>query len=113
MILNIGIDIEQVSRFKNQSARLMSKIFSAKELKHINKSDLQRIAGIFSAKEAVIKASNPIEKLNFRNIEILHRKDGFPFVQVKNARKVTSKDLKISISHSKDYAVAAAVLMKR
>ena len=74
---------------------------------------MRRIAGIFSAKEAVIKACNPVEKLNFRNIGVFHNKYGSPYVSLRGCKKLSSKDLKISISHSKEYAVAAAILVRR
>ncbi len=112
MILNIGIDIEKISRFKGKSKSLLARILTGRELKSLKNKNSQTIAGIFCAKEAIIKACSIIEKINFNDIEIFHKKNGMPFVKIKNLKKISSKDLKISISHSKDYAVAAAVLLK-
>ena len=56
MMLNIGIDIEEVSRFKKKDITLLKKILSKDELRNIKKFNPMRIAGIFSAKEAIIKA---------------------------------------------------------
>ena len=110
-MFNIGIDIEQVSRFKKKDIALLKKILSKDEMRYIKKFDPRRIAGIFSAKEAVIKACNPIKKLQFNNIEIFHNKDGSPYAVLRKCKNISSKDLKISISHSKGYAVAAAILL--
>jgi phosphopantetheine--protein transferase-like protein len=110
MPYNIGIDIEQVSRFKTKDIRVLKKIFSKNELKKIKNASPERIAGLFSAKESVIKACNPVKKLHISNIEIAHNKDGSPYAILKECQTLDSKDLKISISHSKGYVVAAAIL---
>ena len=109
MYFNIGIDIEQVSRFKKRDNRLFEKIFSKKELKKMKNYNAQHLAGIFSAKEAIIKACNPIEKLKLKEIEVFNRKEGHPHAIIKS-KAIRARDLKISISHSKDYAVAFAIL---
>lgn len=109
MHLNIGVDIEQVHRFKKKDRRLFQKIFSDKELKRIKNYNAQHIAGIFCAKEAIIKACSPIKKLQLKDIGILHRKDGSPYAVIKS-KAIRAKSIRISVSHSKDYAVAFAIL---
>ena len=113
MIFNTGIDIEKVSKFKKKNKKLFGKIFSKNELKNIKNHSAQHIAGLFCAKEAVIKACSPLEKLGFKDIEILHKKNGEPYAMIKKSKKIKIKDLKISISHSNEYAIAAAILLKR
>ena len=112
MILNIGVDIEQASRFRKINKNFLLRFFSKNEIGKIKITDSGRIAGIFCAKEAVIKACTPIEKLHFENIEILHREDNSPYALIKKSKKIKSGDIRLSISHSKDYAVAAAILIK-
>ncbi|MBI3034745.1 4'-phosphopantetheinyl transferase superfamily protein [Candidatus Woesearchaeota archaeon] len=109
MNLSVGVDIEQVARFRKKNKRLFQKIFSKKELKSMKSCNAQHLAGIFCAKEAVIKACNPMEKLQLRSIEIFSRKDGQPYAVIKS-RLVKARNLRISISHSKDYAVAFAIV---
>ena len=109
MHLNIGIDIEQVGRFKNKGKRLLEKIFSKKELKMMKSHNAHHLTGIFCAKEAVIKACNPVKKLQLKDIGIFHRRDGSPYAVIKS-NPMIARNLKISISHSKDYAVAVAIL---
>lgn len=108
-MLSTGIDIQHVADFDIGNIALMEKIFTGNELKNLKKNNNPHIAGLFSAKEAVIKACSPLNKLQFKDIEILHKKDGSPYAIIKNHREISSK-LKISISHSKDYAVAIAVV---
>ena len=108
-MLNIGIDVQELSKFDKANNRLLKKIFTSKELKNLENNGKQHICGLFSAKEAVIKACNPFKKLHFKDIEILHNKDGSPYAAVRKHKRINSKNLKISISHSKDYAVAVAI----
>ena len=112
MSLNIGVDIEQVSRFKKKDNRLFEKIFSEKELKRLKNYNAQHLAGIFSAKEAIIKVCNPKEKLQLKDIEIYNRRDGNPYAVIKS-RVIKARNLRISISHSGDYAVAFAILLAK
>jgi len=88
---------------------LFEKIFTKNELKKIKTKSPQHIAGIFSAKEAIIKAYNPLKKLHFKDIEIFNNKDGSPYSIIKSR---IVKDLKISISHTKNHAIAAAILLR-
>lgn len=113
MIFNIGIDIEKVSRFKEKNKKLFEKIFSEKELKNMKYHNAQHLAGLFCAKESIIKACSPMEKLQLRDIEILHDKNGMPYAVIRKSMRINKRNLKISISHSNECAVAAAILMKR
>ena len=111
MTINIGVDIEDISRFKSKSSRLLKKFLTAKELKKLKKYSPQRIAGIFCAKEAIIKAYSDIEKLHFKNIEIFHRKGGAPYANIRGSRKIVPGSVSISISHTKAYAAAVALVV--
>ena len=109
-MLNIGIDIQELSKFDKANVNLLKKIFTGKELKNLKNRGKHHICGLFSAKEAVIKAYGPFKKLYFWDIEVLHNKNGSPYAVIKKHKRAGSKSLKISISHSKDYAVAVAVV---
>lgn len=111
-IWSIGIDIEEVKRFrklpyKSKSA-FYKKIFTDQEIKYcLAKSDsYQHFAGKFTAKEAVSKALNQ-SVYKAKSIEILNNKDGSPIVKCKKLN-VKCKIL-VSVSHTKDYAVALAL----
>ncbi|MFA6941693.1 MAG: holo-ACP synthase, partial [Clostridiaceae bacterium] len=74
------------------------------------------LAGKFSAKEAVSKAlGTGIRGFSFKDIEILKDNPGKPYVILKNnAEKLASSfgnySISISISHSRENAVAVAIL---
>jgi len=98
----IGIDLVFVPEFQNQldigGSDFMQKAFNATEIKDHN---TEHLAGIWAAKEAVIKAAaNAPKKLT--DIIITQDKNGKP------SAKVASEKYAISISHHGDYAVAIA-----
>ena len=61
--------------------------------------------------------STHLSKINkpliFKDIEILNRKDGSPYVNINNAMIASISDLNISISHIKKYATAVAINVYR
>ena len=80
-------------------------------------SDLapQTIAGNFVAKEAISKSLGlGIRGYDFKDIEILRDKLGKPIVKThNNLEKICESynvlEIKVSISHGKDYAIANAM----
>lgn len=104
--MDIGVDIVEVKRFKKikrNDYSNWSRVFSAKEWSYVfaTANAAERLAGIFAAKEAVMKATGQVGPQNFRQFEITHGKGGEP--------KVSKKGLYISVSHTKDLAIAVAM----
>lgn len=105
MPAGIGIDIERTDRFpvvedyRSDQFYLMN--FSQREIAYaiIQPSPVQTFAGLFAAKEAVIKADAAFRSLPFNEIEIQHNKEGKPFFD----------GIGLSISHTGEMAVAVAV----
>lgn len=79
---------------------------------------LQRIAGRFAAKEAILKVlGRGIDEVELVDIEILNDSFGKPIVYLQNSalhywRQIGFSQLDVSISHHKDYAVGMAVAIK-
>jgi holo-[acyl-carrier protein] synthase len=110
----IGIDIEDISRFKNlfiNKNKLLKKMFNESEWNYAlaKANPPQTLTGIWCAKEAVLKALYPDYKVFIKDITIKHKDTGEPFT-VLNFNEVKTTSIKISISHSKDYATAVAIL---
>jgi phosphopantetheine--protein transferase-like protein len=107
----IGIDLVEIKRFakikKSDFAR-WQKFFSEHEWQYAfgSKKSAERLAGIFSAKEAVMKALGGKYAGRFDLIEIMHGKSGYPFVRIKKS----TKKIFLSISHERKYAVAIATI---
>ncbi len=123
MVIGIGIDIIEIDRVKESvdkfGEHFLQKIYTEKELDYcLNKTDkYQHLAARFAAKEAVYKAlsSGWNENIGWKNIEITNLPNGMPVVALNGNVKsflTNQKNLKISISHSRDYVAAVAIIYK-
>ena len=122
MILGIGNDIIEIERIEKAILRegFKNKVYTQKELKNIEKrgNRVETYAGIFSAKEAISKAiGTGVREFFLTDLEILNDDLGKPYVIVSEKLDKIIKDKKedyqieISISHSKKYAIAMAIIM--
>jgi len=125
MIIGTGVDIVEISRIKNAAKRwkrtFLKKIFTDKELEYSNEkiSSYQHLAARFAAKEAVLKAlgSGLTSRMEWKDIEIWNEESGKPNVRLSGevervSKKLNVKDILISMSHTRTYAVANAILVK-
>ena len=119
-ILDIGIDIIEIDRIKNSLSKrgdFLKKLFTDKEIELFESKGYkaETIAGNFAAKEAISKSLGlGIRGYNFKDIEILRDDLGKPIVNTYNNLEKICIDynisqIKVSISHGKDYAVANAI----
>ncbi|MPM54920.1 Holo-[acyl-carrier-protein] synthase [bioreactor metagenome] len=119
-ILDIGIDIVEIGRIRqyiNKNENFLKKLFTENEIELFkSKGDApQTIAGNFAAKEAISKSLGlGIRGYDLKDIEILRDKMGKPIVITHNnlekiCRKHNVLEIKVSISHGQDYAIANAV----
>ena len=119
-ILDIGIDIVEIYRIKdliNNNPRFLEKIFTEDEIKYFESKGFkyETIAGNFAAKEAISKSiGTGIRKFNFKDIEVIRDEIGKPIVKTyNNLRRICIDynvlEIKVSISHGRDYAVANAI----
>lgn len=123
MIIGIGIDIIEIDRVKKSvekfGERFLNKIYTQKELEYClkKKYKYQHLAARFAAKEAVYKAlaTGWNEDVSWHNIEISNEPNGMPIVTLHGKLKKflqKGKDLKISMSHSRDYVTCMAIIYK-
>lgn len=117
MIIGTGVDITEVKRLRLAVEKwgngFLNRVFTKQELEAANKriSMYQYLAGRFAAKEAVFKALGN-KNLNFKEVEILNDKEGKPHCVVSNGR-AKNKEVYVSISHVKNYAVASAIITQK
>jgi phosphopantetheine--protein transferase-like protein len=108
MAKGVGVDIESVKRIglACKSERFLKRWFSEAERRYcLAKSQPHlSLAGRFCAKEAVVKAL--AGKVTIEDVEILNCSSGEPEVRIKKKKR---KDVKVSISHTEEYAVAFAL----
>ena len=110
--VKIGCDVVHIKRFgqstRNGGEKFLDKIFLPAEL--ANSTKLETRAGIFAAKEAIIKALNFLKAGDWQRIEIIKDKNGRPEIKFDKLNKeIISRD--ISISHDGEYAIAFVVFI--
>ncbi|AXN39248.1 holo-ACP synthase [Peribacillus butanolivorans] len=114
MIKGIGVDITELDRMETlikRQPRFKNRILTDKEILIFEKLNGRRrieyFAGRFAAKEAFSKAyGTGIGKhLSFLDIEVITDEKGKPLIS-----KPFSEGVHLSISHSRDYAVAQVVI---
>lgn len=111
--MNVGIDIIEIRRFRdkplnNKNASFYHSIFTKSELQYCMKySDpYPHIAGIFAAKESIIKCL--IEPIKMVEMEVRHNRDGKPIILI-HSRKKRHVHARISITHTGSIAIAVAI----
>ena len=117
--LGVGVDIESISRFvkvnQTKDHLFLDKIYTDEELNYCfsKKNPAQHLAARFAGKEAVIKALNCMEYpfSDFKKIEISNNEEGVPKVRI-NQPDFKKINLKISLSHCEDKAIAFVVAEK-
>lgn len=112
----IGCDIEKICRFEDKlnNSFFLNEIFTINEQQYcLSKAKpAQHLAARFCGKEAVVKALHGlnIRNIYYKDIEIINNSDGVP--QVSIIKLSVPIQIKISLSHCKDYATAYAMAIK-
>ena len=123
MILGIGIDIIEVMRIQASherfGERFLNRVLHPAEIAYClsHKNPAPFLAVRFAAKEAISKAfgTGIGVQLGWQDMEIRRKESGEPFVVLHGKGKKLfqsrrAKRLLVSLSHTKDYAAATAVL---
>lgn len=115
---HIGVDIIEIARIEKAVARwgdhLLNRVYTESELK-LYRNEPSSLAARFAGKEAVIKAlSSQTTYLSWKEIEILSEPDGKPSLRLhgkaqSQARNLGLDRLDISLSHSKEHAIAFVI----
>lgn len=115
-----GIDLVEIERFRQLKPeiqkRFYRRVFTPAELEHIG-SSFERAAGMFAAKEAVVKALGcGIGPVSWQDVEIDHQADGNPLLCLHNAADKIAANMgiaqwSISISHTRQHATAIAIAL--
>lgn len=113
MIIGIGVDVVQVSRFEQQLHRapaLRQRLFVPAE-RHLN---IRSLAARFAAKEAVAKALGAPAGMNWQDCQVVLDAAGAPKVQAQGsvAAVADSRGIQhwhLSLSHDGDLATAMVV----
>jgi holo-[acyl-carrier protein] synthase len=114
----IGIDIIEIDRIERAMCRFgqrfLRRIYTEPELMICHEKP-HSLAARFAAKEAVMKAlGSGIKGVSWKEIEILAKPSGEPLVRLYGKARVKANslglgELAISLSHSREYAMAFVV----
>lgn len=82
----IGVDIEDIERFKGKSQDFLNRVFTFHELEYCLKFSKpeSHLAARFCAKEAVVKALTAldIEGVSYNEIEVFHNEKQCPQIRI-------------------------------
>jgi holo-[acyl-carrier protein] synthase len=117
----VGIDLADVPRIKkaieHYGDRFLSRVFTPWEIQYcLAKINPElSFAARFAVKEAVFKAIGTgfAEGVKWTSVEVVNDKRGQPQVRLGQAirRHIGSKEIMVSLSHTKEYAMACAILV--
>jgi len=114
----VGIDIIEIPRIAQAISRwqeaFLTRVYTDAELKYCHNA-IPSLAARFAAKEATMKAlGTGMKDLRWQDIEILSNADGAPSLQLhgqalKKSNEVGITELFVTMSHSKQYAIAFVI----
>ncbi|MHC4534959.1 MAG: holo-ACP synthase [Planctomycetota bacterium] len=121
-----GIDLVDCPRIEamieRHGKRFIQRVFTAAEQAYAeaNKNGIEKLAGRFAAKEAVLKLMGTgwRGKIAWTDVEVINNSSGQPEVTLggeveKIAGKLGIKHISISITHTANFAIASAVALAR
>ena len=117
MKLLVGTDIESINRFKkivDFKSNSLKRFFFENEINYaLNKTNSsQSLTGIWCAKESVVKSFSKFSQIKITDVEIICNTGCAPSVIIHNLNvKKINYNISISISHTKEFATAIAVLL--
>lgn len=117
-----GTDIIEISRIEKainkEKYDFINRIYTDKEIEYCeskNDNKYEHYAARFAAKEAVFKAISSLldnkYDINWKNIEVLKTEDLKPIVKFVDFDMSTIKNIDISLSHCKEYAIAMVTVV--
>lgn len=120
--IKTGTDIIEISRIKKSieetDNKFIERVFTDKEIEYCESKKTQKYqhyAVRFAAKEAVFKSISDKLKnkyeIEWKDIEILNDLSGRPYVNILNSKISNLKNIDISLSHCKEYAIASVVVL--
>ncbi len=117
-----GVDIIEVSRIgrvvERFGDRFLRRIYTPGEISYC-RGRAGNLAARFAAKEATMKAlGTGVRGVGWKDIEIARRESGAPHILLhdraqRRAQRLGVEELSLSMSHSREYAVAFVVGYRR
>jgi holo-[acyl-carrier protein] synthase len=122
LIEGLGVDIVEVARIRRTltrfGQRFLRRVFTPGEQDYCNRKahPEQSLAARFAAKEAVLKAAGTglSGGVRWTDVEVVNAPSGKPEVRLGNTlvRRIGNKKVLLSITHTKELAIAQAILIR-
>ena len=116
-----GVDIIEIPRIKRvldrYGQRFLNRVFTPDEIAYC-RGRAPNLAGRFAAKEAAMKAlGTGVRGVSWKDIEVIRADSGAPSLRLhgraeKRAERLQMSEMSLSISHSREYAVAFVVAQR-
>ena len=120
-MLTTGVDIIEIPRIKQvldrYGQRFLNRVFTPDESAYC-RGRAPNLAGRFAAKEAAMKAlGTGVRGVSWKDIEVIRADSGAPSLRLhgraeKRAEWLQVGEMSLSISHSREYAVAFVVAQR-
>lgn len=121
MLEGLGIDMVEVGRIRKAlnrwGERFLCRVFTSEERDYCKRKahPEESFAARFAAKEAVLKAigTGLLAGISWTDVEVVNDKSGKPEVKLgkKITQRIGNKKILLSISHTKEFAIAFAILV--
>jgi holo-[acyl-carrier protein] synthase len=115
MASGVGIDLLEIDRLERaleRHPRLAARVFTAAEREYAaaRARPARHLAARFAAKEAVVKALGLTGGFGLREIEIVAGEPPRARVSGRAAEAAAGRDIEISLTHSRGFAAAVAIV---
>ena len=117
-MLSTGVDIIEIPRvaqvLERYGQRFLNRIFTPGEIAYC-RGRAPNLAARFAAKEATMKAlGTGVRGVGWKDIEVTRHASGAPSIQLhgrakSRAERLGVQEISVSLSHSREYAVAFVV----
>ena len=119
-MLTTGVDIIEIDRVRRvlerYGQRFLDRVFTPGEIAYC-RGRAANLAARFAAKEATMKAlGTGVRGVGWKDIEVIRHESGAPAIKLykrgeQRALRLGVREISISLSHSRDYAVAFVVVL--
>jgi len=118
--IGLGVDIESVSRFADMIGKFkrdtLRRVYTENELAYCfsKRNPAPSLAARFAFKEAAFKALSPLgQRIYYRQVEINNSPSGAPMGRFISDELNLKFLLKVSLSHSRQHAIAFVIALKK
>ena len=118
-VYSVGVDLIEIERvdqlLEKYGEKFLKRIYTEVEIKYCSKKQNKgSFAARFAAKEAVFKATGLGlgKSMTWKDVEVINDEQGKPEVKLygRTAEILADKTIQLSLSHSRDAAIAIVVV---